>query len=516
MVVYIDEPGRIERMRIEIDGWQELPFERRMDILQTLWIGIRWDGAEADSIRVPVGEWSGQMWFPAKVETLYVSADDTGFENHLPMPFRRQAAVRLENLSGEPVSGRLMLAVSDGMPTENEGYLHAGRHRSHEKGAPHTVLQTEGRGRLAGIFLGVASYDRSFWVLESNETMTRDGGTEPFWTGTGLEDYFNGGWYYRTLYHEPLYGLTLKRPFRTVQYRFHLHDPVTFDREFKMDFERGPEQVSNALYDSIVFYYLEGPGAAFGDDLSREGAAAPPDEFLPYAVMTQLWDYEKMDDFSNAEKMNVWALTQWNYPDEMRQMLELRGLAYRVLREGIAGVRDRLVAEAAGTNAVAVAAQNLLALHEEGKGLVFASSNRRSAVFLNGVQILSTGDPTRTEVRRVDVRQGRNVIAVMTEAGLWPDWVQAGIRVGDRLVGTDRSWRCALDPSGDWRQVDYDDSGWTHPFGYAKGPPEMEVVPFVMPDPYVDLQAWIQGVRGWYLPDSGPVRVVYRKVFEVE
>jgi len=160
---------------------------------------------------------------------------------------------------------------------------------------PHTILKTGGRGRYAGCILSVVSADRSFWALESDESMFIDG--KKTWQGTGLEDYFNAGWYYGNVFARPLHGLPIKAPFRTVQYRLHLTEPVLFDRNFELQFERGPDQASHAAYESVVFYYLEKPQMSGG---RVENRAAPVDTLQPYTLMTDLWNFERFGDLQGC------------------------------------------------------------------------------------------------------------------------------------------------------------------------------------------------------------------------
>ena len=89
-----------------------------------------------------------------------------------------------------------------------------------------------------------------------------DGAAVPQWKGTGLEDYFNCGWYYRNPLARPLHGLLFKAPFRTVQYRLHLNDAVLFDRSIDVRFERGPDNASNGWLESVGYYYMRTPVAA--------------------------------------------------------------------------------------------------------------------------------------------------------------------------------------------------------------------------------------------------------------
>ena len=510
----VDQAGTIQRLRLSFDDWANLTFADRKARLRHVWLNITWEDSTTPSVRVPIGDFSGQMWQPNTLRTLYQTVDDDGFEVRFPMPFRQRARIQLENHGMQSVDGKMQLWWAEEQPETAKGYFHAGWRRSKQYGKPHHVLDATGQGRLAGIFLAVASMDRSFWVLESDETITRDG--DVFWRGTGLEDYFNGGWYYRALYHEPLYGLTLKRPFRTVQYRFHLQDAVTFDRRLQMNFERGPEQVSRAVYDSVVYYYLAEPQPHYGDGPDASTQAPPADEFRPQSLMTQLWDYERKADYANAEKLTAHALSTFTFPAEMQAAFEMRLLTYRARAEGADAIRDKLRAYQDATDPVRTMAASLATLLDGETPILFASANKRTLVFLNGQQVCTVRDPTRIELIPVTLEPGDHILAVATAAREWPDWVQVGLRQGDQLIGTDTDWRCAVNPIGDWRMLDYDDHAWNHRFERSKGPPEMEVVPFVQPDPFVDLQSQVNGIRARDLPPGDDTLVVFRKTFTVD
>jgi len=54
------------------------------------------------------------------------------------------------------------------------------------------MLGQQGRGRFAGCILAVASQEPSYWVLEGDETIRRDGEKEPGWRGTRRRRWWRG------------------------------------------------------------------------------------------------------------------------------------------------------------------------------------------------------------------------------------------------------------------------------------------------------------------------------------
>jgi len=510
-VLALQSGGVVRKLRIELDGWGGMTFHQRRSLLRQLWLHIAWDGSGVDSVRVPLGDFFGQMWEPKKLSNLYLIVDDTGFECRFPMPVKKSASVVLHNYGKPAVSGSVMVVYDPQPAPDGAGYLHCAWLQTSEQyqGTPHAVLEVEGKGRLAGCLLGAASMDRSFWVLESDETISRDGAQEVFWQGTGLEDYFNGGWYYRTVFQNPLFGLTMKRPFRTVQYRFHLADAVTFSKELDMSFERGPGNKSRAVFASTAWYYLDRPVAAPSPRIQQAWVTPPRDEFEARSLMTRLWDYEKFDDWTNAEKLTAHALQYWRYPPEVHALFEVRLLAYQAELNGYETVREQFHKLSVSGDA---GAKNLIRYYEQDAVLFFTYSNKKTVVYLDGTRLLETSDPTRSQVAAIDLAPGRHVLAVETEVGKWPDWVQAGFKQAGQVMGLDSSWTCSQNPTGNWKELVYDDADWQLSISLCKGPPEQESVPFVYPDAYPGLQSAVNGVRARKIVDGG--KVVFRKVFE--
>ncbi len=485
-VLTIDGAGLLQELRVEPEGWAAASFEQRVQTLRSIWVRMFWEGSQKASVSVPLGDLFGQMWQPCKVDSLYFSGDQTGLTIRFPMPFKTGCRIELENFSPKPFRGTVSWKQSNHSVPETYGYFHCAWTRSAgaAHGRPHTVLKTEGRGRLAGCLLGVASLEPRFWVLESDETITRDREKEPFWQGTGLEDYFNGGWYYRNVFCLPLYGLPSKRPFRTLQYRFHLSDAIPFKKELEMSFERGPDNQNNATFDSVAFYYLKKPSAAFSS--ARPAFfPAPSDQFEARSLMTRLWDYERFDDFDNAEKLLQYALEKYQYPPTFKNILQQRLHAYQTPEQG-------------------------------GQTLVGLFANKKTKLYIDGNLIIQSADPQRTAVQHIDLLTGQHVAVVETEVDQWPDGVLVFIKKGEQVLGTDLSWRCALNPSGPWHELDYDDSAWSQNSKLVKGPPELEAVPFIYPDPYVGCQSKVDGVRSGFKKRRPGDVLILRKVIDVQ
>ncbi len=211
-------PAVIRRLAIRPD-WQALARpSHREAVLRNILVRIRWNGSEQDSVVSPLGDLCGVFWRRVRYESFYFGMTDGALELRFPMPFEQGAEILVQNQGAFAVPLHVE-AEFQSLETWDPGwgYFHAGWWRTTpgDLGRPHPILHVKGRGRFAGCTLGVVSQDPSYWILEGDETIRRDGEKEPGWRGTGLEDYFNGGWYYRNVLTRPLHGLPVKTPFRT-------------------------------------------------------------------------------------------------------------------------------------------------------------------------------------------------------------------------------------------------------------------------------------------------------------
>lgn len=478
------------------------------DALRNVLLKIYWDGNTEPSVAVPLGDFFGSVWQRWRAQSMFFGSVGNTFFCRFPMPFQKSARFVLENQSAQTLA--LKFGIASG-PLIEGGYFHAGWRSSgaHETGTPHTVLKAAGRGRYAGCILSVVSADRSFWALESDESMMTDG--KKTWQGTGLEDYFNAGWYYQNVFARPLHGLPVKAPFRTVQYRLHLTEPVLFDQNFKMEFERGPDQASHAAYESVSFYYLNQPQAA---DSRLENRAAPVDALQQYTLMTDLWNFERFGDLQGEMDYINWYSKRFKPP--FKDTLDLRRLVCQY-EAGQILQQQFLNGLTSFTNAQAAALGKLYTA--EDTALIQLYCNMPSELYLDGKRILRGGDPKQPVFTTVELKKGRHVLAAVSGWQEYPKWTQVAVRTaGGFLIGTSEHWKHAVNPSGNWAALDYDDSAW-RPVGprggRVKGPPEEPYI-WVHPDPFVNTLSQTSGLRPTVPWGSKKGRVVYRAVFEVK
>lgn len=547
----IPGPAIIDRLELTPDFSGLTNAISRDRAMRDLILRIYWDDCPQPSVEVPFGDFFGSVWRPRQYESFYFGMTGGVYTCRFPMPFQKKARIELENLttSAVGVGGRWTVAgggEDTGQRSEvggqrshilqptayslqpNLGYFHAGWKKStaNDVGRSHSILQAQGRGRYVGCILSATSFDKSWWLLEGDEFMSVDGEPIPSWRGTGLEDYFNGGWYYGSAIIRPFNGLPMKAHFRTIQYRLHHVDPVAFTSSIRVNLERGPDNASHGTYESVAFYYLAAPSAAdtgLGDAGFRQ---APVDPMRQTAIMTELNDLERIGDFDGARDTIGSFLNQ--YPDfPYAPVLRLREILYCEHTRGAVAVKADVLAFLASGNAVTNPALVLARKQAEDwlwmqststNALLMAYCNTPTHAYLDGQFVGESGDPQRMQVFRVTVAVGPHALALKARYRDYPYWVLACLRTrqGD-LACTSPAWRNAYAPTGQWAAVDYDDSTWKMVGGTdrGKGPPE-EPYLWLEPIAFPGVQAVAKGI--WvsvdWLDKNRPV--VFRADFETK
>ncbi len=482
--------GTINSIRIAPDWPESFTVNRREEILRTLVVRLYWDGNHEPSVDVPFGALFGNMWHEMQYGSIGFGMASNVYRLSFPMPFRSGARLSVLNQGDIPV--QLAVAVDSGVdtPQDTHGYFHAGWRKSlaSQAGIPHTILQAEGQGKYIGCILGVIDLNNSWWSLESDEHIYVDGETEPSWRGTGLEDYFNGGWYYGNALASPLHGIPFKAQYRTVQYRIHLNDPVAFKSSINMEFERGPRHVSHAEKESVSFYYLARPASA--DSRLHHPAFRRPaqDPARIYTLMVEINNFERMGDIPGAI-------------NRIRSYLEdFRAAPFR-------DVLERRIDRYKTPHVI-----------PDGKAVLGVYANTHVHVFLDGELVADMNEPDalRVDFQEIDLEPGTHTFAILYTRRPYPDWVQLMLEYPGGFVGTDNTWKYAFDPEGDWHAPDFDDTHWpVHAGSWTKGPPEAPYL-WVEPNDRPFTQSRARGLRTpWDWPSPRSRFMVLRKTFTI-
>ena len=264
---------------------------------------ITWDGESEPGITAPLADLFGHAFGAPAARGLLAGTSNRTDYLYLPMPYDESARVEVVNApdSEGPIVGWMRIFHADApRDPDTEGRLYTAWRREIEPpvGEPYLLLAATGRGHLVGVNLQAQGLEPGMTAFfEGDDVATIDG--EMRVHGTGSEDFFNGGWYalldrWNEGVSLPLYGaLAYNLPLsRTGGYRFYMADKLSFERDFRLSIEHGPEgNASRVDYASVAFYYGERAPAG-RTDLAR--ALVPrrtPDryEFYPQLMRVSLW-----------------------------------------------------------------------------------------------------------------------------------------------------------------------------------------------------------------------------------
>lgn len=230
----IEGPGTIQHIWITV---KEIAY--RSCVLR-----IYWDGEETPSVECPLGDFfacgHGVRY---KVNSLPVAVNPSGgFNSYWPMPFRKSCKITVANEWREDIGGffyQFDYALGD-LPEETACFHAQWRRSLTTREYPeHVMLDgVKGRGHYVGTFLAWSQFSNGWWG-EGEVKFYMDGDTEnPTYCGTGTEDYFCGAWGFGDTFTGLYAGYPLHRKEpgevpRHALYRWHIPDPVRFERDFK-------------------------------------------------------------------------------------------------------------------------------------------------------------------------------------------------------------------------------------------------------------------------------------------
>ena len=284
-------PPRSVTTLAEIDGpgcithfWITTP----EPFLRKLILRMYWDGEEAPSVEVPLGDFfcnalgdrQGKFW--TQINAIPINVNHyNGMNCFFPMPFRKHARITVENLDPETPDRYFFYTFNyelrDELPPDTACF-HASFRRVLELPVAQDFAIADGimgQGNFAGCYLVCRESGEGGWC-EGEVKMYLDGdGAYPTICGTGTEDYFGGAWCFaggEYTYSAPCLGY----PFgdrsgagaRHAMYRFHLFDPIHFQQRFRMTIQNlsgrypGRTEPLPGEYSAVAYWYQREPHAA--------------------------------------------------------------------------------------------------------------------------------------------------------------------------------------------------------------------------------------------------------------
>jgi hypothetical protein len=257
------------------------PFYGRKIVLR-----IYWDGETSPSVEAPVGDFFGVgHGLNRNFASLPITCSSEGRARNCYwyMPFRRSCRITAENQGTRPVDAFYYYVDYRELPDlpADAAYFHAQYRQEFPPGGKrdYLLLAAEGAGHYVGCNMSVLQRAMGWWG-EGDDRIKVDGESKPSLHGTGSEDYFSDAWGMRQgqslFYGCPLQEEDFQAGAKATVYRFHIPDPVPFQRSIEVTIEHGHANDRADFLSSVAYWYQAEPHKAF----PRLAAAA---ERLPYA-----------------------------------------------------------------------------------------------------------------------------------------------------------------------------------------------------------------------------------------
>jgi hypothetical protein len=286
--------GMITRMWFTIQDRSPL-------MLRSLKIEMYWDGEQKPAVSAPFGDFFGNgLGRLVKHESeLFSSGEGRSFNCFIPMPYKTGARVVVTNEGTQDLDMLFydinFVELNDW--NNNNLYFHCywNRDTATTPGVDYTILpKIEGKGRFLGVNFGVIAnpiYNKSWWG-EGEVKMYLDGDAElPTLIGTGTEDYIGTAWGQ---------GAFINRytgcPVADTEndhwtfYRYHIPDPIYFNREFRADIQA----MGGNMKEQVI-------------DMQENGAPLIPVTIQEGQVFMGLMDSIQPVDLKREDLMNGWT-----------------------------------------------------------------------------------------------------------------------------------------------------------------------------------------------------------------
>ena len=291
--------------------------------LCSLVLRIWWDGEASPSVEVPLGDFFG-IGFGIRRNFVSIPLqmspqDGRGMNCWFPMPFAAGARFEIENQGSQLRIFYFYVDYEEYPRLDGElARFHACWNRTpqtagtaREKGygpddyasiekrlagpwaepnldgaSNYSILEVRGRGQYVGCVLNIDVFERQLddWYGEGDDMIFIDEELDeaagqapatgavrlpPRLHGTGTEDYFNTAFCPQQEYCAPYHGLTVYSgtpdwPWRgkNSMYRFHIEDPIRFEKSIRVTIETGHANGLANDYSSTAYWYQLGRSEA--------------------------------------------------------------------------------------------------------------------------------------------------------------------------------------------------------------------------------------------------------------
>lgn len=320
--VYLEPGETFEFARMEQPGcirhiWITLAnegFELERNCFRKTLLRFYWDGKDYPSVEAPIGDFFGMGHGISKnfvSAPLQMSPEDgKGFNCWWPMPYRSARLTVTNECKTKLVFYYYVDYEEYPEADEDLCYFHAAWRREcptkgvdESKFANHNawcfeesnlsgeenylVLHTRGKGHYCGCNVNIHNLSTSGlwdWPGEGDDMIFIDGDTEPTLNGTGTEDYVNMAWCPMQEYSAPYHGLILggrdNWKGKITYYRYHIADPIMFEKEIKVTIEHGHCNHRSDDWSTTAYWYQTEPAKIEWEMLPVEERLPVDEEIL--------------------------------------------------------------------------------------------------------------------------------------------------------------------------------------------------------------------------------------------
>ncbi|MBN2301882.1 MAG: DUF2961 domain-containing protein [Lentisphaerae bacterium] len=508
--------GVLRAFNIEIAYGSDMDDLIRDRILRELVLRFYWDGAESPSVDVPLGDFFCNGINRRTFSSIVLGNLGGRFISRFPMPFKRGARATIRNDFGQDIKLRVSYTLeSDTVDNRPVNYFHARWTQSLSQGMPLGLLSATGRGHYVGCYLIARGTDNTWNILEGDESFLVDNEVSPSLHGTGLEDYFNGAWYYYGLFDLATHGLLEKAAMNTAQYRFHLSDPVGFETSLNVKFEFGDANWSRGYMSGVAYWYQDSPHNSMTMQV-------PPDKRRPsfahelMSVMSSLFELERIGLMEEARQRSMYyskAIADKN----LSEMFALRAARYDEDMYGFEKAKSVYQKYAIQKDLPEVARQagQLLWFHESPmNALLGVHVISAYKLYMDGMLIGGNDNPTELSVWPVTLTLGEHEITLEVTPTQPNPWISVFLRAYGTNLVSDGTWECSRIKPNLRPIARHDEDVWCSVVQGDVMLPIMSCWRFV-PNAFIKMQSGRQFMRPWVGWENPPTTAYLRKQFIV-
>lgn len=200
-------------------------------------------------------------------QSLFLGLNKQGaLYSNFPMPYYKNMSVNLvqNNINLNDTMVNFEIGIDHQIPNQDMGIFSTQSHNTCPSipFVDSVLLNTQSKGKWVGLFTETSSINSlSKQYLEGDERIYIDGDIHPTHYGTGVEDFYNGGFYFdQGNFSSPLHGSSYSFNISETQsmtsaYRFMLTDGIDFQQSLLAQVENGPFGDLEMCTHSIAYYY---------------------------------------------------------------------------------------------------------------------------------------------------------------------------------------------------------------------------------------------------------------------